>query len=770
MIETAAAALVPAAAIVALSRSGAADDGFRKAVLFWFVPLTLLWLAPAWLTGKSIAPFDYLREDVPPWQVADYRSGNPLLSDAPLQFLPWREEVRRLWLSGELPLVNRHAAAGAGLWVNPQAAVAFPLTLAGLPFSTFAWPSFAAACKLLLALAGMYLFLRLLGVSHPAAVAGSVAYAFCAFNVVWMLFPHTNVTSLLPLLMFTLERCVVGNAQCPVSSGQQGFPGPAPAGPAQPVSGERDASPGQPAASPLGTGQRPLATASFALTLAAMLAGGHPESVLHCAMLAVPYAAVRLFNAPDRRRATVRVVTGGVAGVLLAAPLLLPFAAYLQHSERFSRIERQREILLLPPANVETLAAFVAPGAILHTKDPNRLMNFSEIASQYTGLATLALALAAGIAAFRRNRFWVVAATLASSFAFASPVASAVHSSLPLADMTVHGRLRFVAAFCIAVLAARGIDLAGGSGVPQPRRGFTLICAILSFAAIAFSLAIPQKLPLLGVLSLAIAITGLLAVAACRIPIALVIFADLASLLWSYHPPVAREHFYPGTGATAFLRSDLKDGARVAGIGNALRPNASTMLGLADIGFHDPTTFEAYGALLARGGYDRRHYFNAFPGLPAPGLLRLLGVSHVVAPPDVILPGLGVAYRGDDAIIYRMPAAEDRAFSIDGFSRVSMQAPSNHDRVIEVRASAPARVVVSEAALPGWKLYRDGEREEELTLVSGALLGFVAPAGESRWQLRYLPRGFEAGAFAAIAGLLLVLLSVRLDRLQEPVT
>ena len=91
MIEIIAAAFIPPIAMLAIARF--ANDDFKRAAK-WFAILALLWFAPCWLTGRSPAPFDYLAEDVPPWQQPGFVSHNALLSDATLQFLPWREVVR----------------------------------------------------------------------------------------------------------------------------------------------------------------------------------------------------------------------------------------------------------------------------------------------------------------------------------------------------------------------------------------------------------------------------------------------------------------------------------------------------------------------------------------------------------------------------------------------------------------------------------------------------------------------------------------------------
>lgn len=138
MLELVIAAWAPAVVCVLASRFGDAAARRACAVLAGIV---LLWLSPCWLSGRSPVAFDYLFEDVAPWtslEGEDYESAGSMLSDVPLQFVPWREVVTESLREGEIPFLNRHAVAGSPLLANPQAAPFAPATLFGLPFSSFA--------------------------------------------------------------------------------------------------------------------------------------------------------------------------------------------------------------------------------------------------------------------------------------------------------------------------------------------------------------------------------------------------------------------------------------------------------------------------------------------------------------------------------------------------------------------------------------------------------------------------------------------------------
>ena len=678
MFEIAAAVLAPPLALLLLTWAPGFDADLRRAVRRWFVPLVVLWLAPFWTTGRGPAPLDYLAEQVWPWAATGVQSGNPLLSDVPLQFLPWREIVSAAYRDGELPLLDRHAGSGSFLWENPQAAVLYPLTLLGLPFSTFAWPLFAAAAKLLVALTGACAFLLAHRASYGAAVFGAIAYGCGAFTLAFLLFPHTNVTVLLPWLLLAIDRAVVSRRGAAV----------------------------------------------FAAALFLVFSGGHPESVLHAAMLAVPYGIAAVLRSPAPRRAALRLAAGGVVGCLLAAPLVLPFASILGQTERIARVRREPESIQAPRPTPANLSAFVFAHALRDRRSPESDENWNEVATQYVGFAAFALAVLASVRDPRRHRLWITAFAVFAVLAFyTGPL-----ERLPVVGVTGHGRARFVVAFVVTVLAARGFDR-----VRSP--------------------ALRRVLPL-------------------------VLIADLALTSSAQHPPVSRVHAYPETPAIAHLRARSGGGGdhaprahdsaprtaregpyRVLGLATALTPNTGAMAGLETVSTHDPAAFEPYGRLLEQAGYDRRYYFSVWHRLPPKPLLDRLGVRYVIAPPTLLGAPLPLVYRGSDAVILENADASERFDDPSGVAEVTLERYGRNDARVRVSAPRPVRVRSAEIALPGWRLYR--EREPWPLEHEGLFLTWSAPAGDSRFELRYRPVGFRTGAALAAIGLLLVLLLLR---------
>ncbi|MFZ2493077.1 MAG: hypothetical protein WA208_16460, partial [Thermoanaerobaculia bacterium] len=307
--------------------------------------LTVLWMAPCWLWNDAPLPFDFLTLAPPWWPMRHWYVpiSNNLLNDPVLQLVPWRAAVRGALANLQAPFLNRFAASGAPLWVNLQNAFAYPIEILAAPFSGFAYQAFTMTAKYLIAFGGMYLFLkRRVGVSQLAAIFGATAFAFGVFSVAWVAFPITNVTALLPLLLFALGELI----------------------------------------------ERPTRT-RFLFTLAVLLAlftGGHPESMLHVLLVAGGYVLFTARTWP----ALLRTATAVVLAALLAAPLLLPFYRYLPHSQRMHDI-RSSDLLLSHWSTREAFPPFLVPNYFGNPRTQRYVYpaNFNELCTGYAGMAVL---------------------------------------------------------------------------------------------------------------------------------------------------------------------------------------------------------------------------------------------------------------------------------------------------------------------------------------------------------------------------------------------
>ncbi|MGK2858584.1 MAG: YfhO family protein, partial [Thermoanaerobaculia bacterium] len=653
MLEVAVAALVPAAVAVAAAR-WLGDAATWRATTRWLVPIVVLWLAPCWLTGRSPVAYGFLHASIAPWtaDAVDEPRGSTQLSDVPMQFAPWRETVTRRWRAGELPLLDRHAGAGSTLWANPQALVLHPLTLTGLLFSTFAWFVFVASAKLLAGTIGMFVFLRREEASEAAATFGAIAYGLSAFSIAWLLFPHTNVTMLLPWLLVAIRGVVAGGSRKSAGAG--------------------------------------------AIVLALMCAGGHPESVAHSAFVALPYAGWLLLQtgAAERRRALVRLAALGVVGLLLAAPLLVPFAISLPECERMVRWERMPRFWTAPSLTLENLLPFVSGTPALFGSER---ADFNEIGTQYAGLLAFVLAFWRATRAPKREGLWIGLFVACAILAFDWP-GSRWLESIPIAGHMLHGRLRFVMVFVVALLAARAVDDAASETKREGLIASAVVCALASLlgTAVAMDEMVARGFGTEATVATGIAtlatLAGLLLLARSaelfRAAAPLLLAADLFASLWLFNAPVSRRLDYPPMpGLEALARE--RGPARVAGVDNALLANSAAMIGVEEIGAHDPMAWEPYIALLRRAGYDTTGYFAQWRQLPPKLLLDYLGVTTLVAPPGIRIAGLDIAYSGADLTIYRNRGAQPRAF-------VPTAVVESSDPLESFTRSADARAVAIE--------------------------------------------------------------------------
>lgn len=704
-----------------------------------FAAIVLVYTAPYVVLQGTPVSLDYLLEEAP-WASlapAGYLQKNHLLNDIPLQMLPWMEAVREHWTSGTLPVLDRSAASGSNLWANAQAQVLFPGVSFALILSTFAWPLAMLTTKLLLALWGMYLLLGRMELSIPSRVFGAISYAFCTFMIAFGVFPHTNVIAFLPLLLALFHD---------VPSSWR-------------------------------------ATAIAAIVLAVMLLGGHPESVFHSALIAVPYAAALAW------RSAVRFATLGVLALMMAAPLLLPMIEHLPHSQRLHEIREQPAMLAGPSLTATNALPFLIPNYFGNPRVHNYRsdFNFNELCTQYAGLSALILAIAAAMVSPRKHRFWIVAFVALVLLTFQPGPVATIVQHIPLLNLSPNGRLRFILALIIAILGAHGFEMLRGTRATSPARmgevahAPRIIAITTMVVAAAVALICLLSYPLfaqygirrliffteIGALASAAAILLSLRSPRWLLSIPALLFVDLVSVMPMYNPAVGRDLFYPPTPAIRAMQDADRatNPYRVTGVGHALPPNTARFAGLEDIRMHDPTAYRPYVALLDAAGFDRSEYFGQFRTLPPKSLLDSLGVRYVITAPDTDAVSLPIVYAGADAKVYRNESALPRYRSPAGIRLLSYDANGSK---LEVRAASDTFVETSEVALPGHKLTRNGEPWPTET-IQGAFVGWRAPAGTSLFRLHYEPPHLTLSLLLAAIGALMtaILLFARVLRSND---
>ncbi|HXO21327.1 MAG TPA: YfhO family protein, partial [Thermoanaerobaculia bacterium] len=577
----------PALPLLALLAAGGALFRRRELGIAWAaVGLAgIAFLAPALALPNGIpSPAADLAAH-PPWQLSLASAGpagsvrplrgNPVLSDVTYQIQPWLLFLRQELRQGRLPFWNPHQFSGAPFWANGQSAPLFPLHLlfAALPlqlgFVFLPW------LRLVAAGCGAWGLARELGSSRPAALLSALVFPCSGMLVSFLLFPMGNALALVPWVLWAVERIASG----------------------------------------AGTG------APLAFAAGLQLLGGHPETVAHTALLSGLYLLVR--GAARPLRAWAHFAGGWLLAAAVAAVQLLPLAAILPLTSRWQqglagapppfRLLAQQPLRLVLPQLYGHPAAGTWWGPF----------NYSATAV-YAGALALPLA-AAGLARARTDRRWrAVAAILVFSFlaAYHLPGLREALGALPVVGRSALHRLIFGIELSLALLAGAGCDLwleGKGRGLLAGAAAVGLLLALAWWSFLspwsARGLVREQAAWTAGGLTVALLLALSLRLSRERrwrvwplLPALAV--CDLLLAHGGINPGLPLPRLYPATGAVEFLqRLEGQDG-RVAGVGEALRPNAAMVYGLDDPRGADPVKLASYESVYRSFASPDAVYFR----------------------------------------------------------------------------------------------------------------------------------------------------------------
>ncbi|HKO58293.1 MAG TPA: hypothetical protein VJ276_20685, partial [Thermoanaerobaculia bacterium] len=305
---------VYALAVWLARRAGMRELRWRIAALFYLLVLIFMFRP---MTQQFVnVPVDFI-QSLPPWThvTRNHDVWNRELNDVVLQIVPWAHQAREAWRSGHLPLWNQLAGSGYPLLANGQSSAFSVVRLLALPLPLGYAMTAEAAMKLLMAMTFTFLYCRRRYEELPSAFA-AVVFGFSTFLVVWLHFPLVTVAVFLPAVMLQIDLLI-----------------------------ER----------------RTFGRFCFAAFLwAAMLFGGHPETVSHIFFLALLYVGWRAGVSPASRRASspggtaardVPRLAGGtpvllltltgamVVAALIASPFLATFGEAVTKSKRYQELK-----------------------------------------------------------------------------------------------------------------------------------------------------------------------------------------------------------------------------------------------------------------------------------------------------------------------------------------------------------------------------------------------------------------------------------------------
>ncbi|HVE72917.1 MAG TPA: hypothetical protein VNI54_16235 [Thermoanaerobaculia bacterium] len=710
-----------------------------------FFGIVLLFQAETLFTTRVDIPAN-LAFHAWPWKAIDAPRANANTGIVMTQLTPWTRVARDELKSLSMPLWNRHSAGGAPLLANQQTAIFHPFTLLGLPLTVGKAFTLSAALRLFTLLFFTFVLLRGFGLGDAASIFGAIAYAFCTFHVVWLLFPLGLATMMLPVALAGARELVE-------------------------------------------SGTRP-AYVLLTLGLALSVLGGHPESALWVWITTAAFI-VYLARTKVFLPATAFIVAG-----LLTAFFWYPTLRALETTERFGKFHDRK----LNPADhglsYQWLFPLVAPNALGNpvnaTYKPPRgthpavLNDYGEVASSYAGLLTLGLALSAPFVTRKRPLFFALGMMLFALLTIAEvPLWRDAIRAIPLAGVSLHQRLRVLWDLGVCIAAAMALDA---------RKTSPISLAIAGAAFLGVYVAHTPQLDALAIVQLVIPIATLIAFALKPSLAPALVFVDLVAATWRYNPPARPEHVYPVTGAIEFMQRGEKP-YRVAAWGWSLLPDTPGWYELEDVKTTDPVQHFRYMHLL-------RGYLGIDPSSPDLMLgnverayFDFLNVRYLYVPPDNETRPAGFVerYRGADGIVLENREVLPRYFFVrevwvekddgnavarsrdisdfGGTAIVDHKPPHVPDRfrggTVLVRSYEGRRttldvdsrgwnlLVTSDTHWPGWEARING-RIAEVVLVNGAFNGVFVPPGPAKVELWYWPRELTHGLIAGVVGLVLL--------------
>ncbi len=270
--------------------SHSAVKGEKKKALFFYALLILIFYAPVFLSGKTLLPTSYQPGGVTAEGIYGKDTRTPVNSFSvdiatPAYYeFPINKLVGDMIKGGELPLWNPYQAAGTPLLAQYSTRALFPYQILE-NISPVAYWDFFLLGRLLIAGFFTFLFLRVIGLSFGPSFLGGLLYIFSGtFTWFISLEQLVNVAMVAPALFLAVELLAVRALL------------------------------------------RDIAYTAFAIGM--LLLAGQPEVAFYIGFFATLYYIMRrltIFGFRGGLRAGGVFVLSGVLGLMIAAPLLLPF-------------------------------------------------------------------------------------------------------------------------------------------------------------------------------------------------------------------------------------------------------------------------------------------------------------------------------------------------------------------------------------------------------------------------------------------------------------
>jgi hypothetical protein len=750
------------------------------------VLLTLVFWGRVLVGGRVLVAGDILY-GVPPWLASQgaHAPANPLVSDTVVTTLAWQTVVHDAFWHLHFPLWNQLALAGSPLFANDQTSALYPVTLLTLPFGPAHAISLAMLAKMWIAGLGTAFFIRQLGGGSRAAFFGGLAFATSSYMVVWLGYPNATAASLMPLGFGAVEWYL--------------------------------------------RSRRPVALALLAIDLGMMFLAGHAPSEFQLIGMLTVYTMIRLGGeVAGRTRTASKLVAAVAVGGLVGAVQVLPFLESLTQGVTFNLRTGQKAgagHLLLSSVTSWLLPNSHGNPAIdgLFGRPPN----YAESAG-FAGVGALVLAILGTLWLWRQRRSaalgLLIIIVLAAGVVYGplTPIAA----RLPILAVSNNARLIAVVCFGVAVLGGLGIEYVLTSAQIRSallgRVGLVLgTLALVALGAgwlafwrlrggvdgllpsfhgnIGFWVAIPLLSLFAAVTLIAAGAWGGQARLATGGLLALAV-VEAMFFAWPYNPSTRPTEVPPRSAAMDWLGAHARD-AYVAAAFPAMIPESATLYGLRDVGGYDlvvtPRTV-AYWTAADPGFEFKDNHTNL--SRPQASWLAAAGVSAVVVPGDVVLPGTNLGFRGEGVSIDTVPNPRPFAYAAaktvevtdqsaaaevlradplgsvaveggccagsQGAARVSVVERTDGLVRLQVDADAGTTVVIGQSYYPGWNATVDGARAD-IRPANILFQSVRVPAGKHELTLRYAPGTFLLGGMLTLVGLAALGGLLMLDRVRR---
>lgn len=594
----------------------------------------------------------------------EYPNGYPfknfLITDPVRQQIPWKTFSIASIESKQLPVWNPYSFSGTPNIANFQSGVFYPINIIFFIFNyQIAW-TILILLQPLLALIFTYLYLRNLKLDEYSSFFGSLVFAFSGFFVTWLSWGNILHTALwLPLILlsidkiFELKKINLKSLVWPL--------------------------------------------VLFISFLFAFFAG-HLQTLFYLSGFSVVYLLARLYQSTNRVRfLALSIVPVGVA-VLVGLIQIIPTLEFINLSARaFDQVKPWENEGWFIPFN--QLTQILAPDFFGNPTTLNYwgVWNYGELTA-YAGIGAITLAFFAAL--FRRDKkTFLFLGLLIISIVFAVPnIISKLPFilNIPFISTSQPTRLIFIMNFCIAVLAALGLNylilkgklkqilipifliglifsllflytkFLGGNenianlNVANRNLYFPGLIFLITSALLIFIVKIPNKFKWV-VLSLLIIVTNF----------------DLFRFSWKFNTFSNREFLYPETKSIEFLKNNLNEHRYATNDSRILAPNFNLMHNLYSVEGYDPLYVNKYGEFIAainRGkpdisspyGFNRIVRVEKFDSK----LINLLGIKYVLSLSEINNQNFELVIEDGQTKVYENTNVLPRVFFVESVEQI----------------------------------------------------------------------------------------------------